>query len=64
MNGPRPNDVIVSFNGEEVSSAADLIKLLWRQHSGDSVALTVQRGSGEVTINILLGERPDNSGYI
>ena len=62
--GLRLNDVIIALDNEEVSSTADLIKLLWRQHDGESIALTIQRSSGEVTINVLLEKRPDNSEYI
>jgi serine protease Do len=64
LSGLRLNDIIIALNNDEVSSTADLIKLLWRQHGDESIALTIQRSSGEVTINILLEERPDNSEYI
>jgi serine protease Do len=64
LSGLRLNDVIIALNNEAVSSTADLIKLLWRQHDGESITLTVQRSSDEVTINVLLEGRSDNSEYI
>lgn len=64
LAGLRPGDVIMSFGEEEIASAADLIKVLWRLHFGDSVAVVVQRGITEISVNIDLTERPPGSDFI
>ena len=56
----EPGDVIVALDGIATPSVADLIKHLWRQHSGDTVTFTVQRGTSEIEISVLLEERPDD----
>lgn len=60
----RAYDVILSFDGQEVATAADLIRTLWRHHSGDTAELVVQRGGTEINISLILAERPDNSNFI
>jgi serine protease Do len=62
LGGLEPGDIIVALDGVATPSVADLIKHLWRQHSGDTVTFTVQRGASEIEISILLEERPDDSG--
>jgi serine protease Do len=57
-------DVITGFGEDDIYSSADLVKILWRSHSGDTITLIVKRGGVEMSINVLLTERPDDSGYL
>jgi serine protease Do len=61
LGGLESGDIIVALDGIATLSVSDFIKLLWRQHSGDTVTLTVQRGTSEIEISVLLEERPDDS---
>jgi serine protease Do len=61
LGGLEPGDIIVALDGIATPSVADLIKHLWRQHSGDTVTFTVQRGTSEIEISVLLEERPDDT---
>jgi S1-C subfamily serine protease len=54
------NDVITALEGEEVSSYGDLFGALRDYEPGDTVGLTVVRDGEERTLDVTLGERPDN----
>jgi len=57
--GLKVRDVITAFNGEEVTTASQLIKKLWLQEIGTEVTLTYWRGEEERSVSILLtDERP------
>ncbi|HYH57717.1 MAG TPA: trypsin-like peptidase domain-containing protein [Thermoleophilaceae bacterium] len=51
-------DVIVSVNGERITSTADLADLVSLLQPGDTVELGVIRGGDRRTIEVELGERP------
>lgn len=55
--GLEEGDVIVSFEGVELSTMEDLIVLLRRSSVGDSVELMVERNGSVETIDLVLGER-------
>lgn len=57
--GIRQGDVIVSFKGKEVSSAADLKNLVASTLPGTPVRLTVIRRGEELSLTALLIESPD-----
>ena len=55
-------DVVVAVDGEPISSSEDLIRILAaRYRPGDEVPLRVQRGSEQVEITVLVGERPEDA---
>jgi serine protease Do len=56
--GIQVNDVITSFQGQKVTEASALIKLMWEYNVGDSVKITYWRGGTEYNVSITLGERP------
>ena len=58
--GVRVNDVITALENEEVSSYGDLLGALRDYEPGDTVGLTVVRGGEERTLDVTLGERPEN----
>jgi len=56
--GIQANDVITSFQDQQVTEASQLIKLLWQYNVGDSVKITYWRANSEHVVSITLGERP------
>lgn len=56
--GIQVNDVITSFQDQEVRTASSLIKLLWEYKVGDSVKITYWRGNSQQVVSVTLGERP------
>ena len=64
LNGPaqraglKQYDVIAGFGGVEITSAAQLIKELWKHKVGETVAIKFWRGETEMKTELTLGERP------
>ena len=56
--GLKEDDVIVTFNGQDVDEASELIRLLWRHSVGDRVKLTFWSGEEQKEIWVTLTERP------
>ncbi len=56
--GIKANDVITSFQGQSVTGASQLIKLLWQYNVGDVVQLTIWRGNSQQTVSVTLGQSP------
>ena len=56
--GIQANDVITSFQGQKVTQASALIKLLWEYKVGDNATITYWRANSEHTVSVTLGERP------
>ncbi len=59
--GVRVEDVITALEGAEVASYGDLFGALRDYRPGDTVGLTVVRGGEERTLDVTLGERPENT---
>lgn len=60
--GIRPGDIITTIEGEDLSASEDLVAALRRQEPGDSVAVTVRRGSDTQTVDVRLSDRPAAEG--
>ncbi len=58
--GVRRGDVITAIEGEEVASYGDLLGTLRDYRPGDTVGLTIVRDGNERTLDVTLGERPEN----
>jgi putative serine protease PepD len=58
LAGLKQNDIIVLFGNETVSSAADLIKAIWRNDVGDKVEVVFWRNGEQRTLSIVLAQRP------
>jgi serine protease Do len=56
--GIQTNDVITSFDGQNVTEASALIKLLWQYNVGDNVNITIWRGNSQQTVSVTLGQSP------
>jgi S1-C subfamily serine protease len=59
--GLKENDIITAVNGVAVDAAHPLIQLIASYGPGDSVKLTVQRGSQTLELTVVLGTRPANA---
>ncbi|TET74123.1 MAG: PDZ domain-containing protein, partial [Dehalococcoidia bacterium] len=57
--GLKTEDVITHFQGQEVSEASQLIKLLWEYDVGDRVGITFWRGEEQHEVWVTLAERPE-----
>ncbi len=57
--GVEVDDVIVGWNGNEVSIENDLINGIRASAVGETVTLTVNRGGEILTYEVVLGERPE-----
>jgi serine protease Do len=58
--GVRVNDVITALEDAEIASYGDLFGALRDYQPGDTVGLTVVRDGEERTLDVTLGERPEN----
>ncbi|MGH2486776.1 MAG: S1C family serine protease, partial [Ktedonobacterales bacterium] len=59
--GLRSSDVIVAVDGQSVTDSNDLAAAVASQAPGKAVTVTVARGSGQVTLDVTLGQRPANA---
>jgi putative serine protease PepD len=57
--GLRPGDLIVSFDGRTIASPSDLGQAVLARKPGDTVEVVVQRGGDRETLDVTLGDRPD-----
>ncbi len=57
--GLMVDDIIISFQGEEVIVDTKLIKMLWSHKVGEGIELKLLRGGEEKTAIVRLGERPE-----
>ena len=58
--GVRKNDIITALEGTEIASYGDLFGALRDYEPGDTVGLTVVREGDERTLDVTLGEQPEN----
>lgn len=56
--GLRPDDVIVGFDGETITSMDELVVEIRLREVGDEVALEVVRDGETITVTVVLGDRP------
>jgi putative serine protease PepD len=57
--GIQPGDVITEVDGDRVSEPDDVAAAIEDNKPGDRVEVKVQRGGSEQTIEVTLGQRPD-----
>jgi S1-C subfamily serine protease len=58
--GLQVGDVITAVNGQTVSSEEDLAGAVLSRTPGTKISVQVQRGNGQQTFQVTLGERPTN----
>jgi len=59
--GLQPNDLVTAINGKPVTSTEQFIATIDNYSPGDTVTLTVKRGSQTHQISLALGTRPASS---
>ena len=57
---PTGGDVIVEFDGKPIATSGELQGAVESKRPGDTVEVTVIRGGDRKTVEITLGERPEN----
>jgi S1-C subfamily serine protease len=55
---PTGGDVIVAFDGDDISTSAELQSTVDAKQPGDNVSITVLRGGERTTVQVTLGSRP------
>ncbi len=59
--GLQPKDIIIALGEHQVRSITDLTRALRRYKAGDTTTVTFLRGGREMTLDILLDEKPQES---
>ncbi len=59
--GLQMGDIITAVNGQAVDTDHPLNEVISQAKPGDTVELTVQRGTQKQTLKVTLGTNPDNS---
>ena len=54
----QTGDIIVSFNGTDVSTQAELLAALKKVQAGDTVEMQVYRAGADATLDVTLDEKP------
>src|SRR5918996_1299084 len=58
----RAGDIIVGINGDSVQSADDVVAAVAGMQPGDTAKLEIYRGDDKRTVDVELGERPEELG--
>jgi putative serine protease PepD len=56
--GLRAGDLVTAIDGKPVEGSADLVAAIAAKKPGDTITLTVERGSGTTTVTATLGTQP------
>ena len=59
--GLKTGDVIVQIDNTPVTDVQSMGDALLSKSPGDTVAVTINRGGQQMTVNVMLGELPANS---
>ena len=57
---PTGGDIIVEFDGKQITTSGELQGAVEAKRPGDTVEVTVIRGGERRTVEVTLGERPEN----
>lgn len=62
----KAGDEIISINGTPIAAPQDVVTAVGAQKPGDVLTVQVRRESAELTVQVTLGERPDDKakGYL
>ena len=60
--GVEAGDRIVSVDGEDVKESADVSTLVTAKRPGERIEIVVQRGGQKKSLNVELGDRPEDAG--
>ncbi len=56
--GLRDGDIILAVDGQQVDASHDLLSIMVQHSPGDTVQLSVRRGSQTITVSLTLGTMP------
>ncbi len=59
--GLKSNDVVLALDGQKIQNREALVRSIGRHNPGETVVLTLRRGSKTLKLDITLGERPAES---
>jgi serine protease Do len=59
--GIRANDIILKWNGATVRMPIDLMRLVGKTPIGSTAKVVVLRDGQELTLDVVVGERPDDA---
>jgi putative serine protease PepD len=57
--GLQPGDVVTKVDGQDVTTPDDVAQAISDNKPGDKVQVTVKRGGSEQTVDVTLGQRPE-----
>ena len=60
--GLQSGDIVLAFDGEELQLSSELPPMVGRTPIGESARLTVLRGGNEMSIDVKIGQLPDERG--
>lgn len=60
--GLKPYDIIIKFDGYEISSVQEITKFLRKHNIGDKVKLEIYRDNKKMEIEVILMEKPESIG--
>ncbi|WP_298450503.1 DegQ family serine endoprotease [uncultured Marinobacter sp.] len=60
--GLQSGDIVLEYDGEDIHLSSDLPPMVGRTPVGESARLTVLRGGKEITLNVEIGQLPDERG--
>ncbi len=58
--GLKPKDVVLAWNGKDVTSSEELTKLVGNSNVGDDVKLSINRGGKKIDVDVQIGERAES----
>ena len=59
--GLQAGDIILAVNDEKITLAMDLAQIVQKYKPGDTITLTIIRDGAEQSVQIVLGQHPDNA---
>ena len=59
--GIQPKDIVIELGGHEVSNVTDLTRALRNFKAGDTTTVTLIRSGGQLTLDITLDEKPQDT---
>jgi putative serine protease PepD len=59
--GLSAGDVVTEIDGDAVDSPEDVVQAIEDRGPGDRVSITVSRGGSEATVDVTLGQRPEQA---
>ena len=60
--GLEAGDIVLKYDGDDVQLSSDLPPLVGRTPVGETARLTVLRGGKEITLDVEIGQLPDENG--